>query len=153
MKKYKFLEKYISTLPREKKVDYSLEAPIHEEDLSHLESKYRLELPNELKELFRISYTPKLDEYQILTIPDIANTLVELENIYEELWDDSFLPFAYVIGVGDYVAFNLSKEDETGIAIVDCFHELPPSEWKEICFGLENWLLKMVETHFRPYWM
>ena len=60
---------------------------------------------------------------------------------------------AYLIGVGDFVAFDLENATNDGLLILDCFHELSPENWEGICFGLKTWLEKMVQNQFRPFWL
>lgn len=64
------------------------------------------------------------------------------------------MPFAYVRGVGDVVAFDLDKRNVHGLTlVVDCFHELSPSQWEGICFGLRTWLQGMARNGFQPFWL
>lgn len=111
-----------------------------------------MELPEELQDFYEFSYRAILDEYEILTIEGIVETSAELERIYEEMWKASWMPFAYVRGVGDVVVFNLQQTEHGLCQVLDGFHEVPPGEWKPIGYGLENWLRKMCQSNFRPFW-
>jgi hypothetical protein len=56
--------------------------------------------------------------------------------------------------VGDVVAFDLNESnDDNLLLILDGFHELPPAQWKRICYGLKTWLAKMAESRFKPFWL
>jgi hypothetical protein len=148
----------IEELPEVERTDpylsYRLQKGKNSVELEQLEVETGLRIPKELKEFYEFSYGALLNEYEMLTMPGIASLLPELRATYEAAWKKSILPFAYVRGVGDVVAFDLNQTNETGgLLILDGFHELPPADWEGICYGLKTWLFKMVENHFRPFWL
>lgn len=158
MNKFDFLKDYIGKLPELERNDrhlgYALREGKTRSEIHQLESEIGFLIPSELKEFYEFSYGALLGEYEILTAKEIADLLPELHKTYETSRRDTILPFAYVRGVGDVVVFDLSQLDEKGhILIIDGFHELPPSQWSRICFGLEEWLKKMANNHFQPFWL
>lgn len=158
METFDFLKGYVSRLPEQERNDPYLGYMLHpgksETEIHQFESDAGFLVPHELKEFYLFSYGALLGEYKILTISEITNLLSEMRHTYEEYWDDSVLPFAYVRGVGDVIAFDLDKSDKNSFLLVlDGFHELPPAQWKSICYGLKTWLTKMADNRFRPFWM
>jgi hypothetical protein len=158
MGKFDFLEEYIAELPEEERNDryfgYILRAGKSEAEIGRMELDTGISVPGELKEFYKFSYGALLNEYEMLTISEIASLLPKMRWTYEEGWRDSVLPFAYVRGVGDVVAFDINESSEDGLlSILDGFHEFPPVQWKVICYGLRTWLAKMTENCFRPFWL
>ena len=158
MSEFSFLKEYIEQLPEEERNDPSLGFTLRESksflEVSQVESQVGISVPQELKVFYEFSYGAELGEYKILTVSEIANLLSELRSRYGESWVNTVLPFAYVKGVGDIVAFDLTSSDEMGhFLLVDGFHEVNPNQWKGICFGLRNWLVKMTESKFESFWL
>lgn len=158
MNDFNFLKEYIEQLPEEARNDaflgYKLGRGKNGLEVSQVESQVGISVPEELKEFYEFSYGAELGEYKILTISEITNLISELRSRYEDSWKDTVLPFAYVRGVGDIVAFDLASTNEMGqFLTVDGFHEIDPKQWKKICFGLRNWLIKMTESKFEPFWL
>lgn len=124
-------------------------------ELAEIEKKAGIIIPEELKQFYLFSYGAVLNgEYKILTINEIKDVKNDLQQIYGTYWSDNIFPFAYVIGVGDYFAFDLNRFNNKGeFYVVDGFHELPPTEWKGICFGLKTWLEKLFDNGFQPFWL
>lgn len=155
MKEFDLLRAYIDRLAvkRHNEYRYALRPGKDECETRQLELDAGIALPGELVAFYRFSYGADVGSYKILTISEIASLVPRLREMNAGYWRDSILPFAYVTDVGDSVAFDLTRSDREGLLILDCFHELPPPEWKGICFGLGNWLLKMVENDFEPFWL
>ncbi len=158
MNGFNFLKEYVERLPEEERHDpylgFALRKGKDRPEVSQVELEVGISVPEELKEFYEFSYGAELGEYKILTVSEIANLLAELRSSYEESWTNTVLPFAYVRGVGDMVAFDLARSDEIEhFLVVDGFHELSPSQWKGICFGLRTWLVKMTESKFEPFWL
>jgi SMI1 / KNR4 family (SUKH-1) len=158
MSEFNFLKQYIERLSEEERNDpflgYKLGKGKPGLEVSQVESRLGVSVAEELKEFYEFSYGAELGEYKILSISEIANLISELHSRYEDNWKDTVLPFAYVKGVSDIVAFDLANSNEMGqILMVDGFHEMDPQQWKGICFGLRNWLIKMTENKFEPFWL
>jgi hypothetical protein len=158
MKEFDFIRTYIAGLPEAVRNDrylgYVLREGKDETEICQLEQAVGISVPHELREFYQFSFGALLGEYEMLTISEIANTLPMIRPTDERYHKDSILPFAYVRGVGDVVAFDLDQSNEDGLLLIlDGFHELPPVEWEGICYGLRTWLVKMVENHFRPFWL
>lgn len=158
MEAFDFLKEYVEGLPEQERNDrhlgYALSPGRSESEIRKLEQEVGFLVPSELREFYRFSYGALLGEYKILTIAEIASLLPEMRHTYEEYWNDSVLPFVYVRGVGDVIAFDLGKIDKDGsLSVLDGFHEVPPGQWELVCYGLKTWLIKMADNHFEPFWM
>jgi hypothetical protein len=158
MSEFNFLKQYIERMPEEERnnpfLGYKLGKGKQGLEVSQVESQVGISVPDELKEFYEFSYGAELGEYKILTVSEIASLISELRSRYAHNWKDKVLPFAYVKGVGDMVAFDLASSNELGqFLTVDGFHEIDPMQWKGICFGLRNWLIKMTESKFEPFWL
>jgi hypothetical protein len=153
MTDFDFLQIYINRLDRPDAQKYRLRSGLSRSEIERLGAQVGVNIPEELIAFFSFSYGATLDEYQILTIEEISNSVAALRSIYETHWIESYIPFCYVVGVGDYLVFDIQRKAETGLLVVDAFHELLPRQWKGICYGLRSWLLRMCETNFRPFWL
>lgn len=154
MTEFAFLSQHVNSLPKTIQKEYILKSGKTGSQIRSFELRANIEVPEELKQFYEFSYGAKLREYEILTIAEIAKLLPELRKIYADFWTrGSVVPFAYVAGVGDYVAFDIEQASADGLLILDCFHEFPPAQWKGICFGLKTWLTKMAENGFQPFWL
>lgn len=122
-------------------------------ETERLQAEAGVTIPDELETFYAFSYGADLAEHRILTIPEIAQHLASLREVYQDAWRDAILPFAYVVDVGDLVAFDLAQSGPDGLLILDCFRELGPAEWEGICFGLRNWLARLVENELEPFWL
>jgi hypothetical protein len=151
--KFDFLQDYVNSIPATKRGIYTLNPGESESQIRRMEIEAGITIPAELKQFYVFSYGARLDEYKILTIPEIVEQLAELRQTYEDFWKESIFPFAYLMGVGDLVAFDLEKPSVGGLSIIDCFHELPPDRWNGICFGLRTWLERMISSDFQPFWL
>ncbi len=158
MSEFSFLKEYIEQLPKEERDDpylgFALRKGKEKFEVSQVESRAQISVPEELKQFYQFSYGADLGEYKILTVHEIVNLLSELRSTYGETWITTILPFGYVKDVGDIVAFDLANPDEVGhFPVIDGFHELPPNQWKRVCFGLRTWLAKMTESKFEHFWL
>jgi hypothetical protein len=155
MSEFDFLKAYIDKLPKQERNDYFLRPSIGEAEIRQIESETGVVVPIELREFYRFSYGAKLSEYKILTISEIAELLSKLRKTLPKdfYMKDSILPFAYLVGVGDIVAFDLEQSSADGLLILDGFVEFLPDKWEGVCFGLKIWLAKMVENRFHPFWL
>ncbi len=155
MSEFDFLRKYIDDLPDSEKYgyEYALRLGKDESEITALETKAGIEVPDELREFYKFSYGADLGDYKLLTIPEILERLSELREIYSDSWRDSILPFACVIDTGDSIAFDLGQSNTDGLLILDCFHEFPPEQWEGICYGFRNWLIQMVKNEMEPFWL
>jgi hypothetical protein len=162
MTEFDFLKAYIGGIPEPERVHrahghivygYILQEGKKSAEIVRLEQDAGVVIPDELRQFYQFSYGDPLGEYEVLTIPKIADLIPQMRSTYEEDWRDSILPFAYLRGVGDVVAFDMGQRNDEGVhLILDGFHEYGPSEWDGVCFGLRTWLLRMVESHFHPFW-
>lgn len=158
MREFNFLNTFIEHLSFQERFDpwlgYSLDPGRSRAEIVKQASEAGITIPNELGEFYEYSYGAMLGEYHLLTIPEITDLITRLKNVYEENWKESILPFAYVQGVGDVVAFDLAKlNDERTALVLDGFHELPPARWEGICYGLRVWLEEMTKSGFQPFWL
>jgi hypothetical protein len=151
--KFDFLQDYINGLSDTKRGGYILKPGKSESEIRQLEVEVGITIPTELEEFYAFSYGARLNEYKILTVSEIIEQLYELRQTYGDAWKESVFPFAYLMGVGDLIAFDLEKLNADGMSIVDCFHELSPGQWNVICFGLRTWLERMTSSDFQPFWL
>lgn len=151
--RFSFLRSYTQSLAAGLSSQYRLMPSILRWQIKELAQQWGVELPEELEDFYEYSYGAILEEYEILTIEGIAESIAELERTYEEMWKDLWVPLAYVRGVGDVVAFNLQQTEHGLCQILDGFHEVTPDQWKPIGYGLESWLRKMCQNNFRPFWL
>jgi hypothetical protein len=151
MNGYTFLKAHIDALPRRKSHQYSLDPAISEAEIGEHEKRTGVIVPDELREFYQLSYGARLSDYKVLTIPEI----VERRSLIP--WQSqprrSILPFAYLIGVGDFIAFDLERTSSSGLQVLDGFVEHPAEQWLPICYGLKTWLPGMIETNFEPFWL
>ena len=150
---YQFLIAYIASLREGKRSNFVLPKGKSSEELTVLEASFDVTVPNELKEFYNFSYAPKLDEYQFLSVDKVKEFQIQLLATYRALHKESVLPFSRVVGTGDFIALDVNEIKAEGILILDGFHEIPPSEWTGICYGLRNWLERMVKSNFQPFWL
>jgi len=157
MNRFHFLEKYINDLPVDARSDteysFCLELEKNESELATLIKETGLIIPDELIEFYRFSYGAQLGEYEILRPDEIKSVLSKLIKVYGDDCRNNILPFAKFSGVGDIIAYDMGKSNTDGFAVLDGFHEITPSEWQIICFGLVSWLQNMVNNNFEPYWL
>jgi hypothetical protein len=123
------------------------------EDADQLDDLAGIPLPAELKSFFEFSNGAQLGEYRFLTALEISQERGQLAATYGDLWQSGLIPFAKVIDTGDYLLIDPDRPHEDKSAILDGFHELPPSEWQVICFGLASWLASMMKSEFRQFWL
>lgn len=73
----------------------------------------------------------------------------------------SLIPFCYLgrIGTGDFCALDPQQLDDSEYAVLDCDHELVPSEWRQakVASSFEEWLKKLFnqvidQKNFPEYW-
>jgi len=92
-----------------------------------------------------------------------TNTLLEFtqdnQEVYEE-WN-SLIAFCYLggIGTGDFCALDPQQITDTEYAVLECFHEVSPTEWRQaqIASSFAEWLARIfdevVDAKKRPeYW-
>ena len=154
MVQYEFLMGSCSDLEREKPwCNCSFQPGIPEPEITLLESDAGLVIPSGLKDFYQFSYGATLCMYKILTIEEMIAFRNELKNVYADYRRVSLLPFAYLIDVGDYVAFDVSLQRNGKTLIIDGFHELSPDDWQPICYGFDNWLKRLASNGFEPFWL
>lgn len=155
---YAFLREYVESLANvadaELEGGYYLNPGADREYLNKVQLQEGIVVPDELVSLYMFTYGAKLGDYILLTLPEVASLVREMRETYKEQWLEGVLPVFYVQGVGDTIAINTREVDSRGKSLIlDGFHELPPSEWKEIGFGLQNWLENMTKNRFQPFWL
>jgi hypothetical protein len=153
MSDFTFLKDYCDNMPSRWKCGCEFKNGLSRAEIQRLAAQVQIAVPTELMRFYEWSYGAKLCEYQIYTIPQIADTLVRLRTVYGRYERATILPFGYFHGVGDYVAFDVADRRDDKIAIVDGFHELSPDEWKIVTYGLEHWLRELAENDFEPFWL
>ena len=154
---FEFLVEYIKELPDEVREDpefgFELQKPIGSGQMEALQSDLPFEFPQELKNFYLLSNGAQLGEYVIPPIEKLEDQQLELADVYGADMVQDLLPFAVVKGVGDYVILDLRQPKESQAPILDGFHEIEPDNWEKVASGLSEWLQKMCETNFEPYWL
>jgi hypothetical protein len=154
MDDFDFLRLYVDGLPDDRRKYFNLLPGLDASEVASMAAQAGITVPDELKALYTFSYGAELDEYHILTVPQIVETLEDLRDVYDyQPPGEGILPFAYLHGSGDYVALDLARKNSVGYAVLDGFHEHAPEEWKVICFGVRNWLRQMAEHGFKSFWL
>ena len=154
MDDFDFLRHYVDGLPDDRRKYFNLPPGLDGSEVANLAAQAGIKMPDELRALYTFSYGAELDEYNILTIPEMIETLEDLRDVYDyQAPGEGILPFAYLHGSGDYVALDLARKNRDGYAVLDGFHEHPPEEWTVICFGIRNWLQQMVQNDFKLFWL
>lgn len=153
MSTFSFLAAYYSELSEEWRNYCSLPEGISEGSLSYLLAKTEIELPPELLALYRYSYTPRFMDYVILTPEGVKERIDALKTVWSDEWNDDYIPFADLLGVGDLVVFDVGEMSEAGPLVRDGFHEFAPKDWEPICYGLREWLFRMAGSNFEPFWL
>ena len=155
MRDFDFLRIYVESKIDDKQNDYryALNPGRDRAKVRRMEVGAGFTVPDELCDFYAFSYGANFGPYAILTISQIAAFVSECRKVYQDLWMDTILPFAFVTDTGDFAAFDLAEPGKGGLLILDCFHELPPAKWKGVCFGLRNWLVQMAKNDFDPFWL
>ena len=148
-----FLIEYVENLQAEKRQEITLYDGINMRSMKNLEKDLGFVIPNELKSLYKISYGAIFDEFKILRIPEIDELIKEIKITYQETYRNTIIPFAYLVGVGDFISLDSTVEKDGKLLILDCFHELPANEWSPICYGLDTWVKKIIDNDFQPFWL
>ena len=163
MSDFEFIRSYIDAIPRSDRVDrdhsvvvseYALKPGLDSVQIDKKHQQFPYDLPSELLVFYSFSYGCTLNEHELLGFDQIEESLSSLRDTYVDQWEGRFIPFAYHRGVGDYVLFDLSEVNSEGEPlIVDGFHELPPDQWKSICYGLESWLRSFIQNDCEVFWL
>ncbi|MEM7336472.1 MAG: SMI1/KNR4 family protein [Chloroflexota bacterium] len=162
MSNYKFLQEYIQSIPEYERRHYIhgylnsgfiLQNGISAFELDRLQFEYGFSLPKELEDFYRFSYGALLNEIEIFTIPEIEKSINSLKPMDDLGRLENLIPFANLRGSGDTFAFDVTQEVDGYFLILDGFHEYPLGQWNGICFGFHNWLTKLVENKFHPFWI
>ena len=140
-------------LSSEEYLPYRFYPPISIEEINHFLKSANLEIPGSLKTFYQFSHGAQLSELHIFSFPEIVENIQAHKDTYSPDFRDTLLPFAEILGTGDFFCFDMGKPNEKEYPILDCFHEIGPDEWEEICFGLIPWLKAMIENNFDPYWL
>ena len=151
--KLKLIKIHIEEQLKNKNDLIKLNQGLNHKEITKLENKYNLVLPQQLRDFYEFSYGAQLDEYQILTIPEIIETKQSLVEIYQKEWKETILPFGYLLGVGDIIAIDTSIKNEEGYSVLDGFHELPPKEWKVVCNGILKWIQLLINNDCQSFWL
>jgi hypothetical protein len=143
---------YINAISNHNPLIYAAKPPINPDEIK---TKYsNLQIPEEYIQFLAINNGVVLGEFQLFSPDKIEENMIEMKNTYGEYWDERLVPFASHKGVGDYLSFRIKEENGTKeYEIFDCFHELPPSDWKCIEKIFTIWLEKFVQSNFEPYWL
>lgn len=57
------------------------------------------------------------------------------------------------VGVRDYDALDVALAHDGKLMVVDGFDEFGPDGWRNISYGLADWLMKLVKNKVEPFWL
>jgi len=124
--------------------------PANSSDIAACVKEVGMELPEQLIDFYKLSNgavlfnLDNIDGYKILDTRSLAHENRLAASIYEESWNQRILLFAKIIGEGNWLGLT---QTPSGWKVVDCFHELDPSDWQVLPsdFGsfLDNLFLHM----------
>ncbi len=121
-----------------------------EGEIVNLANELGIDLPEELREFYQVSYGALFDDFEILTLEDIAILKSSFQSDY---FGDSFLPFARLRAKGIIAAIDMSTSDvDENLAIVGRYYESSPANWEFICYGLKPLVLSIYHPGHRVYW-
>jgi len=136
-----------------------LYTPIKSSHLTQFEQKTHRLLPREHKEFLTVSHGADLfkrsniDGFHFLSVNEIETVRKNLAREYGEDWDDTIIPFCTIIGEGNTLSFKLSPRDPNTYEILDCFHEVNPSEWQTIDTSFSHFLKTLIEKNGDKFWL
>jgi len=136
-------------------VKFDLNKPLDFHELVEAKLMNSIKLP-ESYESFLQTYNggklynyENLDGYKLLSIDEIKRITNDVATAYEDDWLENILIFAEIIGEGNYLAFDFSRN----CAILDCYHEEIPKNWSTICKDFDTWLNKLIESNGEKFWL
>lgn len=69
----------------------------------------------------------------------------------EDDWRDDIILFSSCLGDGDFIGFEVRNDGSYDI--LDCFHEVLPSEWKSIGHSFDDFLEKFIDSKGEKFWL
>jgi hypothetical protein len=139
-------------------VTFSINPPAKREDVEFFEKQSGFVLPESYKNFLYVCNGGKFFNYEDLggfrffKISEIKAEIDEMEEIYEEDWDKSIVPFARYIGEGNHLAFKFVLSTNK-YEIVDCFHEADPVDWETISDDFGAFFDKLMSEDGTPFWL
>ena len=137
-------------------VDFALKDPADINELIRMEQRIGKPLPRTYKEFLlnwngaRLFDYEGIDGFEILGTEDILDANRFIAEVFEDDWVDYLLVFAKYIGEGNFLAFNTSAVE---YAVVDCFVDELPLNWKQIAGNFDDFLSRIIESQGRKYWL
>lgn len=151
------LERAVTALPRvvreAKEYPFRLPPGMPEGRVVSLSNFLGVEMPKDLLELYRETYGAQLGEFWLMTAEEIKGARREMRQVYGDEWRPELLPFLWIKDTGDHLVLDLARRRDGKAAILDAYHELPPTRWSLICFGLDAFFTMLVERDFEPFWL
>ena len=143
----------MNKLPSEERESCRFYPPIGNEEINQYLSNYKFNLPANFTQFYLFSHGAILEEFKILNLTEIYNFIREIRETYFPDYINTIIPFAYIMDTGDFFAFDMEKRNEVGYRILDCFHEVGPADWNEICYGFTPWLREFIKNNMSYYWL
>lgn len=91
-----------------------------------------------------------IDGLELLSINEIEKYTRYAKKTFEEQWQDNIIIFAKIIGEDNYLGFRKTTE---GYAIIDCYFEELPNEWRVIAESFDSFLEKYLLSYGDKYWI
>jgi SMI1 / KNR4 family (SUKH-1) len=136
---------------------FFLEGSATDAEVEKTEQLLNLPLPNDYIDFLKFSNgctLYKLEDiggYDFLGTKDIFKETESNKEIYEEEWDDRIIIFCEIIGEGNYLGFRILENGQ--YEILDCFHELLPSEWSVTPYLLDEFMEKLIDNDGDKFWL
>jgi hypothetical protein len=92
-----------------------------------------------------------LGGFEFLDINDIIKETKFQESNLDSDWNKKIIVFCRIICDGDFLCFK--KNSIENYEILDGFHEEIPKNWKVINNSFSDFLIKLIETKGKRYWI
>lgn len=137
-------------------VTFQLNPSASYNEIVYMEQSIGKILPKEYKEFLLLYNGARLydyegiDGFQLLSCSEIVKANSLAKATFEEDWNDYLIIFAKYIGESNYLAFNISDDNQN---VIDCYFEELPSDWVSIAKNFNEFLLSLFEFSGNKYWL
>ena len=138
-------------------VEFKMESPAKEEEIRDVEKQLGVKLPCSFKEflktynggeMYNFEY---IDGYKFFGTGELCSENKRMIDEYKNDWLNDIIIFAECLGEGNYLGFRAYPDDI--YPVIDCFHEVTPSEWRVIENSFDNFLEKLIKNNGNKYWL
>jgi hypothetical protein len=153
---FEFLREYINKLPESIRENpefgFNLEDGLSSSQIESIKGEISKFIPKEIINFYLYANGGQLGEYTILPLETLEVHQHQIMETYGRETTQRLVPFAIVKGVGDYIIIDCRDSKKPYPDILDGFHEYAPNKWEKIADSLSDWLQRMCESNFTPYW-